>query len=171
MSSLYCLLFPRASFPEFAPFTEMTQLQSICLSLWKTDRNEYICIYIIIIFRYIECILVRTLTIPVFRPFRKVSLAYDSNNGACLALKFFNTCNEGRRLFANETAIIAVLPPHPALPSLVGVGSLNGNKFIAMKYLPYLNLAAYLESHGPMPEEKALQVGRQMVLSSPLLSL
>lgn len=97
--------------------------------------------------------------------FSTLYLAFVDEDEDCpVAVKVFNTDRNGRVLFENECAVLADLPAHPALLEFHGSGCLAKQQpFIAMEYFPHPTLQSYLKTHGPLPEEVALEIIKQLV--------
>jgi serine/threonine protein kinase len=66
-----------------------------------------------------------------------------------------------RRRFAHEQRVAAALD-HPHIVPIFEAGEANGVLYIAMRYVPGLDLRALLDREGPLPVKTALRIAAQV---------
>jgi len=80
-----------------------------------------------------------------------------------VAMKLFPRDDLGRLAYRGEAEVCAVLPQHDALPRFLGKGKLKDHYFIAMELIKWPTLAAHIKRQGPLSEEQATTVIRQLL--------
>ena len=90
--------------------------------------------------------------------------AHDTSLGRDVAIKFLPEafCRDAERLarFEREARLLASLN-HPGIAGIFGLHEADGQRFLAMEYVPGEDLLAVLR-RGPLPLDEALGVARQV---------
>ena len=95
----------------------------------------------------------------------EVYRADDLKLGQPVALKFlperFAQDNDRRERFLNE-ARVALKVTHPNVCRVHDIGEVEGHPYLSMEYIDGEDLASLLRRIGRLPEDKAIEIGRQL---------
>lgn len=97
-----------------------------------------------------------------------MKLGRDLDTFEPLAVKIIDLNDSGREVFKTELALLHLLPEHRCVPKLFGHYATTSKGCLVLEYLPFPTLKEYL-SAGPMTEENAVTVLRQLVPFRPNL--
>jgi hypothetical protein len=71
----------------------------------------------------------------------------------------------GAQRFVEEGRSAAKLSKHPNIVQVFDAGVVDGTPYIAMEFVPGLELADRVEKQGQVPEEELLEIGRKLALA------
>lgn len=94
-----------------------------------------------------------------------MQLGRDLDTFEPLAIKKIVLDMNGSILFDAEIRVLAKLAakPHRNIPRLYGSSATKSKGFIVLEYFPFPSLKKMLDEKGPLAEEDALMILRQMV--------